>query len=241
MPNVDHGHRELRFKVVYYGPGLGGKTTNLEYIHARTQPSMRGKLIALNDAAERTLFFDLLPLELGQFKDYTVRFHLCTVPGQIESDRVRRVVLRNVDAVVMVVDSQHERLGENLSSIRTLETNLRFQGDDPNKLPTAVQYNKRDLPNAAGLATLRQVLRIPRSLPQFEAVASRGEGVLETFKSIMTQCLSLVAEPAKAPAGHSPSIIPGRRVSMFPEAEPPALKKQRARRGGRVSAAPEKG
>src|SRR6476661_741566 len=110
MPNVDHGHRELRFKVVYYGPGLGGKTTNLEYIHARTQPSMRVKLIALNDAAERTLFFDLLPLELGQFKDYTVRFHLCTVPGQIQSDRGRRVVLRNVDAVVMVADSQHERL-----------------------------------------------------------------------------------------------------------------------------------
>lgn len=248
MPNVDHGRRELRFKVVYYGPGLGGKTTNLECIHALTSPEMRGKLITLNDAAERTLFFDLLPLELGSFKNYTVRFHLCTVPGQIESDRVRRVVLRNVDGVVMVVDSQHERLNENLNSIRTLETNLRFQGDNPATLPTVVQYNKRDLPNAAGLATLRQVLHIPRGLPQFEAVASQGIGVLETFKAIIAQCLSLVAEPATAPAGRSPSIVPGRRVSMFPEAEPAALKKQRARRapgrrasGSRRAAAPRSG
>jgi mutual gliding-motility protein MglA len=229
MPNVDHGHRELRFKVVYYGPGLGGKTTNLEYIHARTRPELRGKLVSFTDTQERTLFFDLLPLELGSFKGYTVRFHLCTVPGQIESDRVRRVVLRHVDGVVMVVDSQHERLRENLNSIRTLETNLRFQGDNPAKLPTVVQYNKRDLPNAAGLATIRQELGIPRSLPQFEAVANRGEGVLETFKEIMTQCLGLVGEPASAPAGHSPSIVPGRRVSMFPEAEPAALRKQRER------------
>jgi hypothetical protein len=235
MPNVDHGHRELRFKVVYYGPGLGGKTTNLEYIHGRTRPEQRGKLVTFNDAAERTLFFDLLPLELGSFKDYAVRFHLCTVPGQIESDRVRRVVLRHVDGVVMVVDSQHERLEENLTSIRTLETNLRFQGDNPAKLPTVVQYNKRDLPNAAGLATLRQVLGIPRNVPQFEAIASRGDGVLETFKSIMTQCVSLVGDPAEAPAGHSPSIVPGRRVSMFPDAEPPALKKHRERRPARAA------
>jgi 50S ribosomal subunit-associated GTPase HflX len=147
---------------------------------------------------------------------------------------VRRVVLRNVDGVVMVVDSQHERLDENLRSIRTLETNLRFQGDNPAKLPTVVQYNKRDLPNAAGLATIRQVLRIPRSVPQFEAVANRGDGVLETFKEIMTQCLALVGDPAEAPAGHSPSIVPGRRVSMFPDAEPAALKKHRARRAVRA-------
>src|ERR1041385_8138793 len=108
MPTVDHSRAEIRLKVVYYGPGLGGKTSNLESIHRRARPDMRGKLIALNDGAERTLFFDLLPLELGRFEGYTVRVHLCTVPGQIAYDRVRRLVLHSVDGVVMVVDSQRE-------------------------------------------------------------------------------------------------------------------------------------
>src|SRR4029077_12608174 len=102
MPNVDHARLELRLKLVYYGPGLGGKTSNLEYIHKKSRPQMRGKLIALNDVAERTLFFDLLPVDLGTFKGYTVRVHLCTVPGQIANDRVRQLVLHHVDGIVMV-------------------------------------------------------------------------------------------------------------------------------------------
>jgi mutual gliding-motility protein MglA len=223
MPNVDHARRELRLKVVYYGPGMGGKTSNLEHIHRRTRADMRGKLVTLNDAAERTLFFDLLPMELGQYKGYSVRVHLCTVPGQIAHDRIRRLVLRHVDGIVMVVDSQHERLAENVESIRNLETNLRLQGEDPSRLPIVIQYNKRDLPNAAGIATLRQVLGVPASAAQIEAVATQGQGVFETFKTILASCLALVGDPHAAPAGRSPSIVPGRRVSMFPEAEPAAL------------------
>lgn len=224
MPNVDHGRRELRFKVVYYGPGLGGKTTNLEHIHARSRPETRGRLIALNDASERTLFFDLLPMELGQYRGYTVRVHLCTVPGQIAADHVRKLVLRSVDGIVMVVDSQYARLEENRQSIRNLEQNLRLLGEDPARLPLVVQYNKRDLPSAAGLTTLSQVLRVPEGVPQLEAVASQGRGVFETFKAILRGCLNLVGDPATAPAGRVPSIIPGRHVSMFPDAEAPGLK-----------------
>jgi mutual gliding-motility protein MglA len=223
MPNVDHARKELRLKVVYYGPGLGGKTSNLEYIHRKTRADLRGKLITLNDASERTLFFDLLPMELGQYKGYSVRVHLCTVPGQIAHDRIRQLVLRHVDGIVMVVDSQHERLRDNVESIRNLEHNVRLKGDDPATLPLVVQYNKRDLPGAAGVATLREVLGVPPGIPQVEAVATEGVGVFETFKAILTACLIQVGDPASVPAGRNPSIVPGQRVSMFPDAEPPAL------------------
>jgi hypothetical protein len=239
MPNVDHARRELRLKVVYYGPGLGGKTSNLEHIHRTTRADMRGKLITLNDAAERTLFFDLLPMELGQYRGYTVRVHLCTVPGQMVNDRVRRLVLRHVDGIVMVVDSQHERLAENLESIRNLENNLRLQGEDPATLPLVVQYNKRDLPTAAGVATLRQVLGVPREVPQLEAVAVAGQGVFETFKAILTGCLVQVGDPQQAPVGRSPSIMPGQRASMFPDADPAALGRERVPAAAKVPRLPD--
>jgi signal recognition particle receptor subunit beta len=218
MPYVDHARKELRFKVVYYGPGLGGKTTNLEQLHARSRKDRRGKLITIEEQGERTLFFDLLPLDLGTFHDYRVRVHLCTVPGQIRFDRIRQLVLQHVDAVVMVVDSQHERLDDNLYSIEDLARNLFLQGTDPTRLPVVVQYNKRDLPNAAGIATLRKVLGISRSTPQVRAVATEGEGIFETFRMALSTCMKLVGDPAGAPAGRSPSILPGRRASMFPSA-----------------------
>lgn len=227
MPNVDHARLELRLKLVYYGPGLGGKTTNLEHIHRRSRADMRGKLVTLNDAAERTLFFDLLPVELGTFKGYTVRLHLCTVPGQIAHDRVRQLVLRNVDGIVMVVDSQHERLQENVDSIRNLDANLRLLGEDPAALPMVVQYNKRDLPSAAPIATISRMLNVPDDVPQLAAVANRGEGVFETLREVLKASLALVPEPAAAPSGRSPSILPGRHVSMFPGAEPVALERMR--------------
>ena len=224
MPYVDHARNELRFKIVYYGPGLGGKTTNLEYIPAHPRPDLRGKLVALNDASERTLFFDLLPVELGTYRDYSIRVHLCTVPGQIAQNRVRQLVLRHVDGIVMVVDSQHGRLSENYESIRNLETNLRMQGDDPAKMPMVVQYNKRDLPTAAGVATLQQELGVPEDVLQVQAVATEGKGVFDTFKGIVRAALSLVDDPHTAPAGRSPSIIPGRHASMFPDATPEAAR-----------------
>lgn len=223
MPYFDHTRRELRLKVVYYGPGLGGKTTNLELIHRRTRPEMRGKLISLQDTGERTLFFDLLPLEVGTFRGYTVRMHLCTVPGQIASDDVRRMVLRHVDGIVMVVDSQLARLPENVQSLRNLELNLRLQGDDPAVLPTVVQYNKRDLPSAVAVPELARMLGVPEGVPQLEAVAAQGIGVFETLKAIARACLEVLPEPADAPQGRVPSILPGRHASMFPDAEPDAL------------------
>lgn len=222
MPNVHHGLKELRFKIVYYGPGLGGKTTNLELIHRRTRPENRGKLVALNNEAERTLFFDLLPIDLGKYRDYSVRLHLCTVPGQIAHDETRRLVLRHVDGIVFVVDSQDGRLSDNTQSIRNLAINLRAQGDDPATMPTVVQYNKRDLPTALSTEALRAALGIPPETLQIEAAAKNGKGVFETLKAITSACLALVPDPAKAAPGHSPSILPGHRPSMFPDSIPPA-------------------
>jgi signal recognition particle receptor subunit beta len=222
MPLVQHGRRELHLKIVYYGPGLGGKTTNLEVIHARSRPELRGKLISLATESERTLFFDLLPVELGQFKGYDIRLHLCTVPGQIAQDQTRRLVLRHVDGIVFVVDSQPSRLEENVESIRNLETNLMMQGDDPDLLPLVVQYNKRDLPGALSVDELREALSVPAGTAELEATAVTGKGVFETLKAIVRGCLALVGDPTTLPDGRSPSVLPGRRASMYPGGRPAA-------------------
>ena len=211
-------------KIVYYGPGLGGKTTNLRHIHERSRPDLRGKLLSLNTESERTLFFDLLAVHLGTFKGYTVRLHLCTVPGQIAYDQTRRLVLRGVDGVVFVVDSQTGMLEHNFESIRNLEENLLSQGDDPDVLPMVIQYNKRDLDDVMPIDELRAELRVPDGVPELEAEAVNGVGVFETLKTIVKACLALVEDPSKLREGRSPSILPGKRASMYP--------------GGRVSAVP---
>ena len=218
MPLVNHARQEIHLKVVYYGPGLGGKTTNLEYIHSHTRPELRGKLISLATEAERTLFFDLLPVELGQFRGYQVRLHLCTVPGQIAHDRTRRLILRHVDGIVFVVDSQSFRVDDNVQSIHNLAENLRLQRDDPDRLPIVVQYNKRDLPAALSIDELRERLGVPADTPEVNAVAVTGQGVFETVKAILKACLRIVGDPVDAPEGRSPSIMPGKRASMFPSA-----------------------
>jgi signal recognition particle receptor subunit beta len=223
MPSVSHGAHEVHLKIVYYGPGLGGKTTNLEHIHRHSRPERRGKLISITTEAERTLFFDLLPMELGAFKGYTVRLHLCTVPGQIAQDATRRLVLRHVDGVVFVVDSQPDRLDDNIESAKNLDVNLRLQGDDPERVPLVVQYNKRDLPGVVPVDRLAMLLDVPPGVPQYEAAARHGWGVFETLKRITTDCLKLVGEPAQAIEGRSPSIVPGQRSSMFPDARPPVI------------------
>lgn len=223
MPLVNHTVREVHLKIVYYGPGLGGKTTNLEYIHGRSRPENRGKLISLQTESEHTLFFDLLPVELGTFRDYQVRLHLCTVPGQIAFDETRQLVLRHVDGIVLVVDSQPGVLEANVESIRNLETNLRLQGDDPERMPLVVQYNKRDLSGVMDVRELREELRVPDEVKEVEASALEGWGVFRTLKMITTECMRLVGDPAQKAAGRSPSILPGRRASMFPGGRPPAL------------------
>jgi signal recognition particle receptor subunit beta len=183
---------------------------------------MRGKLISLMTESERTLFFDLLPVELGKFRGYQVRLHLCTVPGQIAHDRTRQLVLRHVDGVVFVVDSQETRVDDDVESIRNLEDNLRRQGDDPDTLPLVIQYNKRDLPEALPVEELHRILHVPPGVHEIEAVAVRGTGVFETLKAITRECLALVGDPARIREGRSPSVLPGRRASMYPPSDRPS-------------------
>ena len=232
MPTVNHARRQVHLKIVYYGPGLGGKTTNLEFIHQRTRPERRGKLISLMTESERTLFFDLLPMDLGEFRGYAVRVHLCTVPGQIAHDATRQLVLKHVDGVVFVVDSQEGREDANITSIQNLHENLRLQGDDPDRIPLVVQYNKRDLPGALPAEVLQRQLSIPPAVPQLEAVALTGEAVFETFKIIVKSCLATVGDPADLDEGRSPPILPGRHSSEIPGAVPAAA-------GVRVARAPK--
>jgi mutual gliding-motility protein MglA len=221
MPHVDHARKELRFKIVYCGAGLSGKTTNLELIHKRTRADRRGKLIVMPGANERTVFFDLLPVEAGRYKHYDVRVHLCTVPGQKEYAQLRQTVLRNVDGVVLVVDCQQGRTSGNRSAIKDLEQNLELLGHEPAKLPTVVQWNKRDLAGPHGVERMRTALKIPPGVVQVVASAKGGEGVFETLKAVLKECLSVIAQPSLAPPGHSPSVIPGRRDSLYPPAPLP--------------------
>ena len=220
MPTVSHGKKEVLLKLVYYGPGLGGKTTNLEQIYAKTRPENRGKLLSLNNEAERTLFCDLLPVAIGKFKGYAVRLHLCTVPGQVVYDHTRQLILRNVDGVVFVVDSQPAQLDSNMESLANLGTNLRLQGVDPDRVPVVVQYNKRDLKGVLPVAELKASLKIPDGVPEVQASAKFGLGVFETLKTIVKECMKLVGNPKKVPEGRTPSILPGHRASMYPETAP---------------------
>jgi mutual gliding-motility protein MglA len=223
MPNVNHARSEVLLKIVYYGPGLGGKTTNLEYIHGHTRPELRGKLLSLRTETERTLFFDLLPVDLGSFKGYGVRLHLCTVPGQVAYDNTRRMILRHVDGVVFVVDSQPAVMDNNYESLVNLGQNLRREGADPDRVPVVVQYNKRDIAGAMAVPEIRARLGIPRQVPGIEASAKFGQGVFDTLKKIVTECMKLVGDPHTAREGRTPSILPGRRASMYPDARPDAI------------------
>ena len=155
MSFINYSSREINCKLVYYGPGLCGKTTNLHYIYAKTSPDAKGKMISLATETERTLFFDFLPLSLGEIRGFKTRFHLYTVPGQVFYDASRKLILKGVDGVVFVADSQIERMEANIESLENLRLNLTEQGYDLDKLPYVIQYNKRDLPNAAPMEQLR--------------------------------------------------------------------------------------
>jgi signal recognition particle receptor subunit beta len=185
---INYVAREINCKIVYYGPGLGGKTTNLQYVYEITESGNKGKMISLATETERTLFFDFLPIDLGQIRGFRTRFHLYTVPGQVFYDASRKLILRGVDGVVFVADSQEERLDANLESISNLTTNLKEHGFDLYKIPYALQLNKRDLPNVLPVEYLKQQL-IVKAEPVFEAVATRGTGVLETLKAVARQVL----------------------------------------------------
>jgi signal recognition particle receptor subunit beta len=184
MSFINYSSREINCKIVYYGPGLCGKTTNLQYIFRRMNPESRGKMISLTTDTERTLFFDFLPLSLGEIRGFKTRFHLYTVPGQVFYDASRRLILRGVDGVVFSADSQLTRMDANLESLENLQVNLREQGYDGDRIPLVMQYNKRDLPKVASIAELHALLNY-RNVPEFEAVATTGVGVFETLKSII--------------------------------------------------------
>jgi signal recognition particle receptor subunit beta len=183
MAFVDFSAREIHCKIVYYGPGLCGKTKNLQFLHERTSPSRRGQLISLATPNERTLFFDFLPLDVGSLRGFQTRLHLYTVPGQVFYDAARRAILRGVDGIVFVADSQEARLAANVESIRNLEKNLREQGYEIAEIPYVLQLNKRDLSSAMPAAELSRRLAI-KGEPTLEATAATGAGVFETLKSI---------------------------------------------------------
>jgi len=183
MSFINYAAREINCKLVYYGPGLCGKTTNLQHIYKKVDPGTKGKLISLATETERTLFFDFLPLELGTIRGFKTRFHLYTVPGQIFYEASRRLILKGADGVVFVADSQLERMEANIQSLADMQQHLADQGIDPDKIPLVIQYNKRDLKNAVPIDELQKALN-PRNLPWFEAVASQGIGVFETLKAI---------------------------------------------------------
>ncbi len=188
MTFINYAAKEINCKIVYYGPGLGGKTTNLQYIYSKTSPDAKGKMISLATETDRTLFFDFLPLDLGTIRGFTTRFHLYTVPGQVFYDASRKLILKGADGVIFVADSQKERMESNIESIRNLETNLKQHGLDLATLPYALQFNKRDLPNALPSDELYRVLNYKRE-PTFGAVAPNGIGVFDTLKSVAKQIL----------------------------------------------------
>jgi signal recognition particle receptor subunit beta len=185
---INYSSREINVKLVYYGPGLCGKTTNIQYIYDKVSPETKGKLITLATEMDRTLFFDFLPLELGKVKGFRTRFHLYTVPGQVYYDASRKLILRGVDGIVFVADSQSTRYDANIESLYNLHENLAEYNLKLDEIPFAIQYNKRDLPEIIPVEDLEQELNQPQ-YPSFEAVATNGVGVFDTLKAVAKSVL----------------------------------------------------
>jgi len=185
---INYSSREINVKIVYYGPGLCGKTTNIQYIYDKVTPETKGKLITLATEMDRTLFFDFLPLELGKVKGFKTRFHLYTVPGQVYYDASRKLILRGVDGIIFVADSQRSRYDANIESLYNLHENLADYQLKLDDIPYAIQYNKRDLPDVIAVKDLEEELN-PKHYPFFEAVAPKGTGVFDTLKTVAKSVL----------------------------------------------------
>jgi len=197
MALFNYASKEITIKIVYYGPGLSGKTTNLQYLHSIFEPSKRGKLISLATEADRTLFFDFLPVEIGKISDFSIRFQLYTVPGQVRYNATRKLVLKGADAVVFVADSQNEMREQNLESIRNMRENLIANNVNPDDIPIILQFNKRDLSNIASVDELNMDLNEQGRYEWKEAVAVNGTGVEETFHRITNLVMKGIAEKHK--------------------------------------------
>ena len=188
MTFINYAAREINCKLVYYGPGLCGKTTNIQFIYERTNPVAKGKLISLATETDRTLFFDFMPLDLGTIQGFKTRFHLYTVPGQVFYDASRKLILKGVDGVIFVADSQESRFEANIEAIQNLKDNMKTYGYDLMAVPYVLQLNKRDLPTAVAADRLINALRV-KNEPVFEAVATTGAGVFETLKAMARMVL----------------------------------------------------
>ncbi len=193
MALINYASREINCKIVYYGPGLGGKTTNIKYIFTKLNPEIKGKLISLATELDRTLFFDFLPVDLGTIKGFKTRFHLYTVPGQVFYNASRKLILRGVDGIVFVADSQIERYDVNIESFQNMLDNLQSYSLSLDRIPLVLQYNKRDLPNINSVAEIQKILNSQGSYPYFEGVASQGVGVFETLKEICKRVLKTLS------------------------------------------------
>jgi len=202
MSFINYPCREISCKIVYYGPGYGGKTTNVQFIHDRTVKKQRGQMISLKTEADRTLFFDFLPIDIGEIQGFTTRLKLYTVPGQVFYKATRKLILRGADGVVFVADSHVDRRDNNLESLEDLEENLAEMGMSLGAIPFVVQYNKRDLDRVESVPNLRALLN-PRGAPDFEAVAHRGVGVFETLKSVSRLVLFSLKNKSAAAAHRS--------------------------------------
>ena len=203
MSLVNYSTREITCKIVYYGAGRSGKTSNLQYIHAFVPEDRRGAMVSLATETERTLFFDFLPLDLGLISGFRTRIQLYTVPGQVYYSATRRLVLRGADGVVFVVDSQRERLDENFESFRSLHEQLLEEDVDPREFPLVIQYNKRDLPGVFPVTDLEDTFNY-RDLPSFPAVAVEGDGVFPTLKSVSTLVLQSLSRRFRAQGSVAP-------------------------------------
>ncbi len=188
MSLINYSSREINCKIVYYGPGLGGKTTNIQYVYDKLSPDTKGKLVTLATEMDRTLFFDFLPLELGQVKGYKTRFHLYTVPGQVYYNASRKLILRGVDGIVFVADSSESRFEANIESIFNLHENLKEYDLSLDNIPFVMQWNKRDVSDALPVSELEEELN-PERYDTFEAVAVKGTGVFDTLKCVAKKVL----------------------------------------------------
>lgn len=191
MSFINYNAKEIHCKIVYYGPSLGGKTTNLQWVYNKTTDPSKSALHSLPGDVERTLFFDFLPLNLGEIRGFKTRFHLYTVPGQVVYDASRKLILKGLDGVVFVADSQAERMEENIQSMENLKRNLEQQGYDIQDIPLVIQYNKRDLPNAVPLNEMRTALNKYNS-PDFESTASEGVGVFEALRTVSKSIVNVL-------------------------------------------------